>query len=258
MTSSITPFDFDGTAVRVVTDEGGEPWFVLADLCRILGLVQPGAVARRLADDEKGVRLTHTPGGEQQMLHVNEAGMWTVILRSDSPAAEPVRRWVTHEVLPTIRRTGQYGSAPAQFDLTSMENVALVIEAAQQALARVRVLEAPAAAWESLADAAGDYSLRDAAQILDRDPAIATGQNRLARYLRTVRWLDASGTPYQRYVEQGLLCSRARHYDHPRTGERMLSTQVRVTAKGLGRLHELLGGDAPLDASMRALSVVTA
>lgn len=122
---------------------------------------------------------------------------------------------------------------------------------------RIAELEPPAAAWSALADASGDWSLRDAAQVLDRDPAISTGQNRLAHYLREVGWIDKRGIPYQSRVDQGLIRSRVRSYDHPRTGERMLAEpQVRITAKGLARLHVLLGGREPLDTTERHLTAV--
>ena len=106
--TDLSLFRFEGSGVRAESDENGEPWFVLADLCDLLGIANRGNVAARLADDEKGVRPADTPGGRQSLTFVNESGLWSVILRSDSPSAEPVRRWVTHDVLPAIRKTGTY------------------------------------------------------------------------------------------------------------------------------------------------------
>jgi len=115
-----------------------------------------------------------------------------------------------------------------------------VIEAedrAKDAEARVLELEPPARAWTSLADAAGDYSLRDAAQILARDHGVETGQNRLMDTLRVWQWVDAKDIPYQRVVDQGLLRQRPRSYEHPRTNVRALAKpQIRITAKGLERI----------------------
>jgi DNA-damage-inducible protein D len=111
---------------------------------------------------------------------------------------------------------------------------------------QVALLEPPAHSWEALAGATGDYSLRDAAQILDRDPAIATGQNRLMRTLRELNWVDSKGIPYQREVDNGRLVARVLPYEHPHTKEPKLTSQVRVTVKGLHELHRRLGGERPL------------
>lgn len=93
--------------VRMVM-QGDEPWWVLADVCRALGLERTDSVARRLDPDEKGTHLVSAPGGPQEMAIINESGLYMVIFRSDKPEAKAFKRWVTHEVLPSIRRTGRY------------------------------------------------------------------------------------------------------------------------------------------------------
>lgn len=102
-------FNYNGLQVRTV-EKNGEPWFVLKDVCEILGIANPRNVSDRLDDDEKGVRQIDTPGGEQRMTIINESGLYNVILRSDKPEAKPFRKWVTAEVLPSIRKTGGYNS----------------------------------------------------------------------------------------------------------------------------------------------------
>ena len=106
------PLAFDGCQVRVVTDEQGSPWFVAADVCAALGLPDTHKAVCRLDDDEKGVASIHTPGGVQSMTTVNEPGLYSLILGSRKPEAKRFKRWVTHEVLPAIRRTGHYGAVP--------------------------------------------------------------------------------------------------------------------------------------------------
>lgn len=102
-------FQYQDTTVRTIADEDGQPWFVLADLCKVLDLKQPHRVAARLDDDQKGRHQVTTLGGPQTVTTVNESGMYDVVLRSEKPEARPFRRWVTSEVLPTIRKTGSYG-----------------------------------------------------------------------------------------------------------------------------------------------------
>lgn len=106
MNTQLIPFDFEGQRVRVVTDAQGEPWFVAADVLSTLALDRKAL--ERLDADEKGVSSIHTPGGEQEMTIVNEPGLYSLVLGSRKPEAKRFKRWVTHEVLPSIRKTGAY------------------------------------------------------------------------------------------------------------------------------------------------------
>jgi anti-repressor protein len=84
----------------------GDPWWVLTDVARVLGYRDATAAGRILRDKHKGTHQTCTPGGEQEMLVVNEAGLYRLMMRSDRPEAERFQDWITHEVIPSIRRTG--------------------------------------------------------------------------------------------------------------------------------------------------------
>lgn len=105
--ANIQVFEYQNSKVRTV-DMDGEAWFVLKDVCAVLGISNNRMAADRLDDDEKGVSLIDTLGGKQEMVIVNESGLYHVILRSDKPEATPFRRWVTNDVLPAIRKTGSY------------------------------------------------------------------------------------------------------------------------------------------------------
>ncbi len=96
-----------------VIDRGGEPWFVLADVCAVLGVGSPHKAADRLDDDEKGRTTIPTPGGPQEMTITNESGLYSTVLTSRKPAAKRLKKWVTAEVLPSIRKTGAYAVAGA-------------------------------------------------------------------------------------------------------------------------------------------------
>lgn len=91
--------------VRTVMQDG-EPWFVAADVCKALEVDR--SQIRRLDDDEKGVRSIHTPGGDQEFTMVNEPGLYSLVLGSRKKEAKDFKRWITHEVIPTIRKTGGY------------------------------------------------------------------------------------------------------------------------------------------------------
>mgnify|MGYP002626020592 CR=1 FL=1 len=107
--NEITTLNYEGSNVRMI-EKDGEPWWVLKDVCAVLELSSPHKVAARLDDDEKGRSLIPTLGGEQEATIISESGLYAVILRSDKPQAKPFRKWVTSEVLPSIRRTGSYTS----------------------------------------------------------------------------------------------------------------------------------------------------
>lgn len=100
-------FQYQGKAVRVVVKDG-EPWFVAKDVCDILEIANSRDAVARLDHDERGVVLTDTPGGMQELQAVNEPGLYTLILGSRKPEAKAFKRWITHEVIPAIRKTGAY------------------------------------------------------------------------------------------------------------------------------------------------------
>lgn len=134
-------FKYEDNEVRTV-EQGGEVWWVLADVCRVLGLSEPHRVAHRLDEDEKGRTQITTLGGNQKMTIISESGLYKVILRSDKPEAKKFTRWVTREVLPTIRRTGSYSQPGAQtFTMEQMTQFAAAV-ASQVAMQIVPIIAA--------------------------------------------------------------------------------------------------------------------
>ena len=113
--SDIQLFDNEnfGT-IRAFLAEDGQPWFVAKDVCAALDI--QATAASRLDEDEKGLRLTQTPGGNQQVLCVTEPGFYRLVLRSRKPEAKAFQRWVTHDVLPALRADGAYVAASATDD----------------------------------------------------------------------------------------------------------------------------------------------
>ena len=109
-------------SVRVIM-HNGEPWFVAKDVCDCLELTNTAQTISYLDDDEKGVTTNYTPGGKQEMSMISEAGLYSLILRSRKPEAKAFKRWVTHDILPSIRNTGGYGMAlPKQQDYAAINH----------------------------------------------------------------------------------------------------------------------------------------
>ncbi len=108
MTTSVIPFDFEGCSIRVVFDTQGGPRFVAYDIAKALNYRMASDLTRSLDDDERGTQIVRTPSGDQEMLVINESGLYSAILKSRKPEARRFKRWVTREVLPSIRKTGSY------------------------------------------------------------------------------------------------------------------------------------------------------
>ena len=131
--NGLVNFSFESHRVRVITDSHGEPWFVAADVCTALAITNPSGAVKRLDDDEK-MTLDTTEGhsgqrgGAQALNVVSESGLYSLILTSRKAEAKRFKRWVTHEVLPAIRKTGTYAvtapmavlPAPTQDRVTSI------------------------------------------------------------------------------------------------------------------------------------------
>jgi len=248
-------FQYGDAQIRAVTIDG-EPWFVAADVARLLGYRMASDMTRRLDPEDRGTRSVRTPSGQQEMTIISEAGLYAAILGSQVPGAREFKRWVTHEVLPAIRRTGRYEVQPAyrlpQSYSEALRELADQVERNEQLQAELEQAAPKAHSWDVLASAHGDYDVAHAAQILSRDPAINTGQRRLFAYLAEIGWIRRDPTTgrwraYQRAIDARWLSEIPQHHYDRETGELVLDPpQVRVTVKGLYRLHQLLAGTAPL------------
>lgn len=105
--NNLIQLNYNGSEIRTI-DDNGQIWWMLKDVCNVLGLSDTNRTAERLDADEL-TRIKLVSGGQKrEMIAINESGLYSVILRSDKPEAKPFRRWITHEVLPEIRRTGSY------------------------------------------------------------------------------------------------------------------------------------------------------
>ena len=102
--NKVTIYRYDENKPVRTLNLNGEPWFVLRDVCEVLGLGNSRMVADRLDEDEKGVSQIYTLGSVQNATIISESGLYNVILRSDKPEAKPFRKWVTAVVLPSIRK----------------------------------------------------------------------------------------------------------------------------------------------------------
>lgn len=194
--ANIQVFEYRNSKVRTV-DMDGEAWFVLKDVCAVLGISNNRMAADRLDDDEKGVSLIDTLGGKQEMVIVNESGLYHVILRSDKPEAAPFRRWVTNDVLPTIRKTGSY-NAP---QLTRSQLLATALIAAHEELEekdkQIETMKPKALFADAVSASSQSILVGEMAKLLSQN-GVQMGQNRLFAWMReqaTRRFVENGCTP---------------------------------------------------------------
>ena len=162
-------------SIRTVTRDG-EPWFVAKDVCEALELGNSRQALVRLDDDEKDVISTDTPGGVQEVSIVNEPGLYTLILGSRKPEAKAFKRWVTHDILPAIRKTGRYAAPGAMTNtLAEMHSAMGVLSGLLEEMQQV-IPKNSALARALTAQSAGTLEVRhlgsgnnSARVLLDRD-----------------------------------------------------------------------------------------
>jgi anti-repressor protein len=244
MNNEIQRFDFKGAALRTLTDEAGEPWFVAKDACDILG-IDTNHLREALDDDEitnlRNSEVWNQPG--RAPLIISEPGLYKLIMRSRKPEAKEFQRWVTHEVLPQIRRTGGYipaGDSDSDEDI--MARAVLVAQktikqknqqiASQQS--RIVELEPKARFADAVAASDGTCLVGELAKML-RQNGMDIGQNRLFRLLQADGYLGKSGSnrnvPTQRAMDLGLFRIKETTVTHA-DGHTTVSRTPKVTGKG--------------------------
>lgn len=221
--------------IRAMRGEDGEPMFVAKDVCAILGLGRQQDSTRYLDDDEKGECLVNTPSGAQKMVCVTEPGFYKLVMRSRKPEAKAFQRWVTHEVLPAIRRDGGYMVAR---DETPEETMARAFVIAQATIdrqkSRIAELEPKALFADAVAASDGTCLVGELAKMM-RQNGLTVGQNRLFAMLREDGYLGNVGNnrnvPTQRAMDLGLFRIKETAVTHS-DGHVTINRTPKVTGKG--------------------------
>ena len=235
-------FSYEGNEVRTV-QKGSEILWVLKDVCGILGIEKYRDAATRLDDDEREPVLVDTLGGRQEMIAVTESGLYSIILLSRKPEAKKFKRWVTHEVLPTIRKHGAYVT-PAKLeelmnDPDSWIKVLTALKEERAAKERLQLEATENKPKVIFADAVsvseGTILIGELAKIL-KGNGIEIGQNRLFEKLRQDGYLikrkgSDYNAPTQRAMEPGLFRVKETAITHS-DGHVTISKTTKVTGKG--------------------------
>ena len=251
MNNEMQKFDFKGASLRTLTDEAGEPWFVAKDVCDILGHSNASMAVDRLDDDE---RAKSNLGRQGETNIINEAGLYTLVLGSRKPEAHEFKRWITHEVLPSIRKTGGYIPATeadsdedilAKAVLIAQKTIDLKNRQLQAKDARIMELEPKAQALDAFTDIEDRLLVRDAAKILS-NAGTPISEKQLREWMATNDWIyktNGSWHATARHCTAGHLTMvmSTKHGTKADGTAFAFPPTVRITRKGLALLHRHLG-----------------
>ncbi len=239
-------FNYNGNEVRTA-EVGGEIWWVLKDVCGVLGISKYRDAARRLDEDERGSVRVDTLGGIQNLIAVNESGLYNVILRSDKPQAKPFRKWVTSEVLPSIRKHGLYAADDL---LNNPDFLISALTALKEEHEHVKALQSTVAVQEQkiteMQPKASYYDIVLNCRDLMTTTQIAKDYGKSARWLNTllcdkkVQFKQGGAwILYKKYAEQGYASSKTFTYND-KDGETHTKVNTCWTPKGRLFIYELL------------------
>jgi anti-repressor protein len=245
MINELQVFSYEGSEIRTV-QLGGEPWWVLKDICDALQLSNPSVIADRLDDDEKAkVEPKQYLGSRsnEPATVISESGLYNVILLSRKPEAKKFKRWITHEVLPTIRKHGAYVTSDKLEEIISDPDAWIKVltalkdeRAAKERLQLEVVKNEPKVLFaDAVSVSNGTILIGELAKIL-KGNGIEIGQNRLFEKLRQDGYLiKRQGTDYnaptQRAMELGLFRVKETAITHS-DGHVTISKTTKVTGNG--------------------------
>lgn len=220
-------FDYQGCKVRTVLVDG-KPWFVARDVCSVLEISKHRDAVSRLDEDERGSLLVDTPGGKQEMAAINEPGLYSLTMVSRKPEAKMFKRWVTHEVLPELRKTGSYSLGRYQIPQNFPEALRLAADLAEEN----EKLLPKAEMHDRFLSSGSAQTMAVAAK------SLGTGRDRLFKFLRDQRILMSNNLPYQQYLDRGYF--RVIEKVIIMGGDEVIKPQTLVTAKGVDYIAKLL------------------
>ena len=221
--------------VRVLNIDN-EPWFVGRDVAEVLGYSNTrDAISKHVDEEDKGVAKCDTPSGAQQMTIINESGMYSLILSSKLPNAKKFKRWVTSEVLPSIRKTGSYNLPDFNNPAEAARAWAKEYEEKQKALAQVTEMKPKAEFYDDVTGSTDTIDIGSVAKVLNIPNM---GRNKLFAFLRENKILNRRNEPYQEYVDKGYFRQIETSWEH--NGTTHINLKTVVFQKGVDYIRQLV------------------
>ena len=221
--------------VRIVMKDQ-EPWFVAKDVCECLAISKHRDAISRLDDDERGSLKVDTLGGKQEMATVNEYGLYSLVLSSRKKEAKEFKRWITHDVIPQIRKTGQYIADIPKTLPDALRAYANEVEEHNKAKALIEEQKPKVLFADSVAASHTSILVGDLAKLLHQNGVKDMGQKRLFNWLRENSYLikrkgSDYNSPTQKAMEMGLFQIKETVVSHA-DGHTSVNKTTKVTGKG--------------------------
>lgn len=248
MNNEMQRFDFKGASLRTLIDKAGEPWFIAKDVCDILGLENSRKATAELDSDEKNtVTISDGIAGNPNKTIISEPGLYRLVMKSRKPEAKEFQRWVTHEVLPQIRRTGGYiPTTDADDDMTILAKAVMIgqrtmeeqkrrIQAQQT---RIDELQPKASMWDSFVGIPDVLSVGNSAKLLS-NLGRPIGRKTLFAWLERHGWVfreNGHWSARQNRIDAGhlVMVPPKSHGTHKDGSPFAFAPTVKITRKGLG------------------------
>ena len=210
-----------------------EPYFVAKDITDRLGFSNGrDAISKHVDDEDKGVAKCDTLGGAQEYTVINESGLYSLVLSSKLESAKKFKRWITHEVIPEIRKTGGY-KLPQTYQ-EALRALADKVEQNEKLAAENAKLLPKAEFFDAVTDSKTAISIGEVAKVLD----MGIGQNKLFAFLREQKILDRQNIPYQEYIDRGYFRIVEQKYEVH--GEVRINIKTLVFQKGIDWIRKQL------------------
>lgn len=220
--------------VRTI-ENGGEVWFVGKDVAAALGYVKErNAISAHVDDeDKKDAPIRGDLGGTQPMTIINESGLYSLVLSSKLPTAKKFKRWVTSEVLPAIRKTGEY-HVPQTY-IEALKALVVAEEEKERLALENEQMKPKAEFYDAVTDSKDAIPMGEVAKVLD----LGIGRNKLFEILRKKKILMTTNVPFQRFIDAGYFRVIETKYNKP-NGDVAINIKTLVLQKGIDYIRKVL------------------
>lgn len=247
MNTEIQTFNFNAVPLRTLTDEDGDPWFVAKDVCDVLGYTNASkAISDHVDPEDKLNNESLSSLGQRGGWLVNESGLYSLILSSKLPTAKEFKRWVTHEVLPSIRKHGAYMTQQTlDKALTSPDFLIQLATRLKEEQEKVKALEPKAKALDDFTNVEDKLLIRDAAKILSNS-GTPISEKQLREWMKNHGWIYKANCSWHataKHCTAGhlVMVMSQEHVTKADGTKFAYPPTVRITRKGLALLHKRLG-----------------